>query len=111
MRNRTILATCLVAGLGLAGCTPTPRPTFQGRETQPQPIEGRFHDCGDGDAPCVTYDDGSEGQGMYLVTSYQPFKATRLTVCDAEDYPTNMPCVWKDQDAKTGEWITLRSAK
>lgn len=117
--RRTILATCLVAGFGLAGCTPpkaqpvavptpSPSPTSHSRETQPQPIEVRFLDCGDGDAPCVTYDDGSQGTGLYLVTSQQPFQATLMQACDAEDYPTNLPCVWKRQDAKTGEWITLR---
>lgn len=119
------LTVATAAGLALAACgvhpapqssgssphvtaSPTASPTYPGRETQPQPVEARFPDCGDGNAPCVTYDDGPQGNGMYLVTSYQPYKATKIPTCDAEDYPTNMPCVWKHPDAKTGEWITLR---
>lgn len=112
--RRTILATCLV--VGLTGCTPpkaqpvakpTPSPSSptQGRETQPQPVDTRFHDCGDGDAPCVTFDEGE----MRLVGSYQPYAYTTLNRCDVEDYPTNMPCVLKNQD-RSAQWIVLTAA-
>lgn len=112
------LSAALLLGVALAACEdhpspqpapPTPSPTQTSRETQPQPVEFRLPDCGDGDAPCVTQDDGAEGPGMYLVTNYQPFKAILLPTCNAEDYPTNLPCVLKHQD-RQGRWIILRSA-
>lgn len=120
MRRTTILAaSTLAASILLTGCerpkpmplpdrNPSPGAPTTNRETQPQPVEFRFPDCGDGTPPCVTYDDGPQGNGMYLVTGDRPYKSILMPVCDAEDYPTNLPCVWKHPDAKTGEWITLR---
>lgn len=119
MRHHRLTAALLL-GLSLAACevhpapqstpalpTPTPSPS-PNRETQPQPVEIRFPDCGDGDAPCVTYDDGDQGKGMYLISSYTPvFHGERINVCNAEDYPTNLPCVLRHQDPQD-QWVTLR---
>lgn len=113
MRHHRLTAA-LVLGVSLAACTPPkaqplaepiPSPSYPGRETQPQPVDTRFPDCGDSDAPCVTYDEGE----MRLVGSYQPYAYTALPHCDAEDYPTNMPCVLKHQDRRA-RWIVLTAA-
>lgn len=114
------LTIAAVTGLAMGACgvhpasqSPTPAPsphatmTIPNRETQPEPIRFDFPDCGDDTPPCVTYDDGDQGNGLYMVTSYKPFKAKLYPTCDAEDYPTNLPCIWKHPDAKTGKWIAL----
>lgn len=119
--RRTILtaAAVVLTGASLAACTspkaqpvakpaPSPITFYPLREAQPQPVETRFPDCGDGDAPCVTYDDGDQGNGMYLVVGYNPYHAILMPTCDIEDYPTNMPCVLKHQDPQD-RWITLRA--
>lgn len=117
---RLTIAAVTGLAMGACGVHPAPQPprhvvpsphitvTSPSRETQPQPVEARFKDCGDGTPPCVTYDDAPAAPGMYLVLGTNPYRALLLQTCNAEDYPTNLPCVWKHPDAKTGEWITLR---
>lgn len=117
MRHWKLTAT-LVTGLALAACevhpapqsapAPVPSPhTLPNRETQPQPVLTRFGDCGDDAPPCITYDDGTAGNGIYIVMPSHP--PTLLTVCDVEDYPTNLPCVLKHQDPQD-RWILLTPA-
>lgn len=99
-------AATLVAGLGLAACTHSgeqttpPAPTITVQEVT-QTVR-YLPDCEDEQTtPCVTLDEGTWRE----VTSYQPYKFDPLAVCDVEDYPTNVPCVWKKQHAQSGKWI------
>lgn len=64
-------------------------------------------DCEDyaGQSPCVTWD----VDGFRLVRSYAPYRFTGLGECDAEDFPTNLPCVWRNREASTGGWLVYVS--
>lgn len=104
--RRTILpfTATLVAGFGLAACT------HSGEQATPAPAVAQevaqtvryLPDCEDEQTtPCVTLDEGTWRE----VTSYQPYGFKPLAVCDAEDYPTNLPCVWKHRHSQNGKWI------
>lgn len=81
----------------------SPHVTQESRETQPQPVSARFFDCEDRQRiPCITFDEGE----WRVVDSYSPYRFIPLPQCDAEDYPTVTPCVWKRPDAN-GKWIVV----
>lgn len=111
-----VSAATILAGFGMAACThsgtpskpftPPPAPAFTAQDTDP--VETRFFDCGDGDgnAPCVTWDENE----WRLVVDYTPYSYVRLYQCTAEDGGKKLPCVWKDFDNQ-GKWIVFTAPR
>lgn len=107
----------MTAVISLIACTPqasqpapTPAPSVKTPgPVEPvkvvEPVETRYVDCEDVDMPvkpCVTFDEDE----WRVVTRYEPYTFIRINQCSHEDYPNNMPCVWKKQDQQ-GKWIVL----
>lgn len=96
LREKMILSLLPVAvGLGMIGVgmgsqasTPTPTAVY----VTPSPAPVRYPDCGDATGPeCVTWDDGSQGDGWYLVTGDS---ATLLPVRPVASYEPGTRTFW-----------------
>ncbi len=103
LKANLILTAILSALLGIftvvVQYNSTPAPVsigaFKPASTTKAPAMARMVNCEDYDIqPCFTYDSGK----IYIVTSYSPYRSTKLDKCIEEDASgkQTLPCIWKD---------------